>query len=115
VTTSVPRFSAFRLMVGNALGVSALYLAMGLVFESLRRYSSWRWAEKAVVVLDALPARVLQLLGALAPLRELYMVGQVDELMVRLIYGSTTVALIFVTAMGVSVVMAAFRGLLQRD
>lgn len=91
----VPRYPLLRILLGNAFLLSGIYLAVGLMVESLRRWSAVSWAEDASQVLDRLPARVLLLLGALSHLRELYLAEELPEWGLRLIFGVTTIAVIF--------------------
>jgi len=58
-----------QVVTGNALALAALYLAIGVVVEGLRV----QWPSAGVLrvsyALDALPARILDRLGLLGPLK----------------------------------------------
>jgi hypothetical protein len=103
------------MMVGNASLLSALYLASGAAIEALRRAYPSRWAERASLAMESLPARVLELLGAMGPLQQSYAGGKVNELGLRLIFGATVVALIFVMAVAVGLALWGVRWLLLRQ
>jgi hypothetical protein len=91
-----------QVVTGNALALSALYLAIGVVVEALRV----QWPSSVVLrisyALDALPARILERLGLLGPLKEAYTDGRVSESMVRLVFGTTAVGFVFVLALGLA-------------
>lgn len=108
------RFPLLRIMLGNAFLLSAIYLVFGFTLETARQLFSFRWAERLLLVLDALPARALDLLGAMAVLRERYAYGRVSELTLRLIFGVTTLGIIFATAACVGAAMWLLRGWLTR-
>jgi hypothetical protein len=112
VNTPGPRVALWKLLLSNALSLSAVYLACAVTFEGLRRYSAFRWPEKAVLVMESLPAQALRGVGALNPLRELYVYGQINEVALRLIFGGTTVAVIVLVAVGVGTVMGLIRRVL---
>ena len=87
------------MVVGNALALSALYLAIGVAVELLRVHAPSGSVLRLSYALDALPARVLEKLGLLIPLREAYTDGRLSEPMVRLIFGSTAVLFVFLLAL----------------
>ena len=88
-----------RRVAGNALALSGLYLAVGLVVELLRTHAPSAGALRVSYALDALPARVLDRLGLLVPIREAYTDGRLSESMVRLVFGATAVGFIFSLAL----------------
>lgn len=88
-----------RRVAGNALALSAVYLAVGLVVEILRTHAPSASALRVSYALDALPARVLDRLGLLVPIREAYTDGRLSESMVRLLFGTTAVGFIFSLAL----------------
>jgi hypothetical protein len=107
---SARRPSLLGALISNALALSALYLGLGLVLELLRKNFSFRGVEVLISALDALPARILQMVGLLAPLRELYVYGRINEKVLRLAFGLTSVAVIFCVALTVG----AFFGILRK-
>jgi len=109
------RLSLAQIMVGNASLLSVIYLATGVIIEALRRLHPTPWMERASLALDSLPARVLDLLHALSPLRELYLYGRISEIALRLIFGATAVAVIFAMAAALGVVMWIARWLWARQ
>lgn len=88
-------------MLGNATIVSIVYLAGALIVELFRRFTSWRWPEKATLALDSLPGRTLEILGLMAELRRAYGMGELNEAWVRAAFGVTTIAIIFAIAIAV--------------
>ena len=103
-----------QVVAGNALALSALYLAIGVVVEGLRV----QWPSSGVMrvsyALDALPARVLDRLGLLAPLKEAYTDGRIGESMVRLIFGGTAIGFVFVLALGLAAMTLLVREIVLR-
>jgi len=110
----LPRYPLARVMVGNALLLSAIYLALGLALEILLRFYPAHWAEEASAALDSLPARTLQLVGALAPLSRAFAYGHLSTFWVRIIFGATTVAVIFFVALVVGLVMLGLTAATRR-
>ena len=100
-----PRLSLAQIMVGNASLLSVIYLSAGVAIEALRRIHPAPWMERGSLALDSLPARVLDLLGALAPLRDAYVYGHVSEIALRLIFGATVVGVIFAMAFALGIAM----------
>ena len=94
-----------RTMAANAFLLSAIYLGVGLLLEGLRRLVDWTWVAVVLRALDGLPARTLQLLGLLGPLRDAYLAGEVREGAVRAIFAVTTLGVILTTAAVVGVAM----------
>jgi hypothetical protein len=101
-------------MFGNATLLSLVYLALGVVFELVRRLYPAPWVMRAVLVLDSLPARTLDLLGWMEPLRHAYVYGQISETSLRIIFSGTTIAVIFLMAVVVGAGMWVVRRLLYR-
>jgi hypothetical protein len=101
-------------MLGNATLLSVLYLAFGLVIETVVRWTNARWAEQMSFALDALPARVLILLRLSNPIRQGYMDGVINRFTLRVIFGITTVAVIFAMALGVGLGMWLVRAWVER-
>ena len=103
-----------QVVTGNALALSALYLAVGVVVEALRV----QWPSSVVLrisyALDALPARILERLGLLGPLKEAYTEGRVTESMVRLVFGATAVGFVFVLALGLAAMALLVREIVLR-
>jgi len=103
-----------QVVTGNALALSALYLAIGVGVEALRM----QWPSGAVLrvsyALDALPARILERLGLLARLKEAYTDGRVSESMVRLVFGATAVGFVFVLALGLAAMTLLVREIVIR-
>lgn len=108
------RMDTGKLMVANATLLSGIYLLLGLGVEVGRRMTNARWAERLSLALDALPARVLELTQLLSVVRAGYTDGKLSEFWVRVIFGTTTIAVIFVMALLVGTVMWAIRGLVLR-
>ena len=103
-----------QVVAGNELALAALYLAIGVIVEALRV----QWPSSGVLrisyALDALPARVLERLGLLAPLKEAYTDGRIGESMVRLVFGATAVGFVFVLALGLAAMTLLVREILLR-
>jgi hypothetical protein len=103
-----------QVVTGNALALSALYLAIGVVVEALRV----QWPSSVVLrisyALDALPARILERLGLLGPLKEAYTDGRVTESMVRLVFGATAVGFVFVLALSLAAMALLVREIVLR-
>lgn len=91
-----------QVVAGNALSLSALYLLVGVIVEGLRVQSPSHAVMRVSYALDALPARVLERLGLLGPLKEAYTDGRIGESTVRLVFGGTAVAFVFVLALGLA-------------
>jgi hypothetical protein len=92
----------FHVVAANALALSALYLGLGVVVEGLRVQSPSTAVLRVSYALDALPARVLERLGLLGPLKEAYTDGRVGEGVVRLVFGVTAVGFVFVLALALA-------------
>ena len=104
----------FRRAASNALALSGLYLAVGVVVELLRTHAPSAGALRVSYALDALPARVLDRLGLLVPIREAYTDGRLSESMVRLCFGATAVGFIFALALLLAAVTVLVRHWLTR-
>ena len=111
--TESPRLSLAQIMVGNASLLSVLYLATGACIECWRRFRPSPWVERVSLALEALPARALELLGAMSALREYYVYGRISEVWVRVIFGATVIAIIFALAIALGVAMWMVRRLWQ--
>ena len=109
-----PHLPLMRIMSGNAFLLSILYLAVGVGVEAARRLWPSIFLQRLSLSLDSLPARALELVGLMQPLRNAYFSGHMPEYGLRLIFGATTVAIIFLLAVGVGLVMGTLRGFLLR-
>jgi hypothetical protein len=92
--TLTPR-SALKLSLTNAALLSGLYLAFGVFVEVVRRVWNARWAERMSLALEAFPARTLELFGLFDPIRRAWVENKLSGQEVRMIYGGTTVLIIF--------------------
>ncbi|MFB1483012.1 hypothetical protein [Corallococcus sp. RDP092CA] len=101
-------------MWGNAFLLSVLYLLAGIVVEVIRRWYPAPFVERLSMALDSLPARGLELVHAMAPLRAAYFSGRITDLGVRVVFGVVTVAVIFLLALVVGAIMGALRWALLR-
>jgi hypothetical protein len=89
----------FRISIYNATLLSGAYLLIATVLEVIRRLFTVRWAETACLEMEKFPARTLDLVGLLDPLRRFYAWGKITDWQVRVIFGATTITLIFLLAM----------------
>jgi hypothetical protein len=103
----MPRLPVMRISLNNAALLSGLYLAVGTVVEVVRRAFNARWAEALSLSMEAFPARLLDWCGLLEPVRQAYAAETVSPTLVRLLYGSVTVAVIFATGVLVGGLMWA--------
>jgi hypothetical protein len=103
-----------HVVAGNALALSALYLAIGVVVEGLRVQFPSTAVLRVSYALDALPARVLDRLGLLGHLKDSYTDGRIGESMVRLVFGLTAVGFVFVLALGLASLTLLVRELVIR-
>ena len=103
-----------QVVAGNALSISAIYLLIGVIVEVLRVQSPSSTVMRVSYALDALPARVLERLGLLGPLKEAYTDGRIGESTVRLVFGATAVGFVFVLALGLAATTLLVRELLTR-
>ncbi|WP_233597394.1 MULTISPECIES: hypothetical protein [unclassified Corallococcus] len=109
-----PSSPLLKVMWGNAFLLSVLYLLTGIVVESVRRRYHKPFFERLSMALDSLPARALELVRAMEPLREAYFSGRITDLGVRVVFGLVTVAVIFLLAVVVGAIMAVLRWALMR-
>lgn len=96
-----PRSSAsalFQAMLANAVLLSLMYLGIGLVVEVLLRVYPSNGVVTTSLVIDSLPARVLDGLGLLPRLTEAYAYDHLSGFWLRAIFAATTVAIIFALA-----------------
>lgn len=105
----------FRISVHNATLLSALYLAIATVLEGVRRIFNPRWAEKACLAMEAFPARAIDVVGLLDPIKHAYAWGNISEMEVRLIFGVATVIVIFLLAVLVGSGMWLFGKAITRN
>ncbi len=103
-----------RVVAGNALALSALYLAIGVVVEALRVQAPSTAVLRVSYALDALPARVLERLGLLGALKDAYTEGRIGESMVRLVFGATAVGFVFILALALAAMTLLVRELVLR-
>jgi hypothetical protein len=101
-------------MGGNAFLLSIIYLVVGIAVEVARRVHPTRFVSRLSLSLDSLPARALELLGLMEPLREAYASGQLPDYQVRLIFGLTTIAIIFLLAFVVGILVGGLRSYIER-
>ena len=92
------RFPLVQIMLGNSFLLSGIYLSCGLLVECLRRIHPSETVVRTSIALDRLPAGVLEVLGLLGPIREAYLQNNIGEMTLRVVFGLTTVALIFTLA-----------------
>ena len=104
----------FRISVQNATLLSALYLAIATALEGIRRVFNPRWAEKACLAMEAFPARAIDVVGLLDPIKHAYAWGNISELEVRLVFGVATVVVIFLLAVIVGSGMWLFAKVVAR-
>jgi len=109
-----PRFQLLRIMLANALLLSAVYLGIGLAVEILLLFFKARWLDLLSLSLDSLPARMLAIFGWLDPLAAAAAYGRVSGFWLRAIFGVTTVTIIFALALIVGLVMAGASWLMGR-
>jgi hypothetical protein len=79
----------------NATVLSVVYLVAAMGVDLVRRTWNPRWAERVCLALEAFPARTLELVGLFDPVRRAWVQGVLSDTSVRLVYGLTTVALIY--------------------
>jgi hypothetical protein len=113
-TRAPPRPPLWPVLGGNAFILSVLYLVLGIAVELGRRFHPSRFLQRLSLSLDSLPARALELVGALGPLRDAYLDGRVSELTVRLVFGLTTLVVIFLLALLVGLAGWSLRNALER-
>ncbi|WP_093526056.1 hypothetical protein [Stigmatella erecta] len=101
-------------MGSNAFLLSIIYLLAGIGVELARRFYPTRLVQQLSLSLDSLPARALDLVGALEPLRATYLDGRISDAQVRLVFGLTTIAVIFILAFGVGLLVGGLRSYVER-
>ena len=89
----------FRISLYNATLLSGTYLAIATALEVIRRNFNARWADRGCLEMEKFPARTLDLIGLLDPLKRAYAWGEVADWQVRVVFGATTIGLIFLLAM----------------
>ncbi|MFZ5441522.1 MAG: hypothetical protein ACOZQL_16060 [Myxococcota bacterium] len=104
-TQRPPPIPVFRISLANATLLSGLYLLVAVSVEVIRRVWNPRWVDHLALALEAFPARTLALLGLFEPIRRAFSEQKIGSLEVRLIYGLTTVGVIFTLGLLVGVVM----------
>ena len=87
--------SLLRWSLANSTGLSAVYLLVSVAVELARRLGHARWAERLSLGMESVPARTLEALGLLEPLRRHWLAGELSDLAVRVLYGLTSVVLIY--------------------
>lgn len=102
---SQQRVPVFKISLTNATLLSALYLLVASAVELIRRVWNPRWVERVSLSMEAFPARTLELLGLFQPLLDAYRTDALTGTQVRLLYGLTTVIIIFALGMAVGVLM----------
>ncbi|WP_037584748.1 hypothetical protein, partial [Stigmatella aurantiaca] len=107
-------YPLLRIMGGNAFLLSIIYLVTGIGVEVARRYYPTRFVQQLSLSLDSLPARALEFVGALEPLRAAYLEGRVSDAQVRLLFGSTTIVVIFILAFVVGILVGGLRSYVER-
>ena len=108
------RHPVVQVMLGNALLLSVLYLCVGLSLEILQRYYAPSWVETATIVIDSLPARVLHEVRLLGPITAAHYEQRMSGFWMRVIFGATTISVIFILAAIVGAVMALVATLARR-
>lgn len=98
-----------RIMWGNAFLLSLLYLVVGVGVELALRLWPTRFLQRLSLSLDSLPARALELTGAMEPLRTAFFNGRISEAGVRVVFGLTTMVVIFLLALVVGTFMGGVR------
>jgi hypothetical protein len=101
-------------MGNNAFLLSIIYLLVGISVEVARRVYPSRFVQRLSLSLDSLPARALELVGVMEPLRTTYLNGQIPEYQVRLIFAGTTIVIIFVLAFVVGILVGGLRSYVER-
>lgn len=109
-----PAYPLLRIMGSNAFLLSVIYLMVGITVEAVRRVYPTRFIQRLSLSLDSLPARALEFTGWMEPLRAKYLNGQIPDYQVRLIFGVTTVVIIFLLAFAVGLLVGSLRGYMER-
>lgn len=111
----VTRSPLLRMVLGNTYVLSALYLAVGLVTELLRRFHPSDPVERVSFALDALPARALQMVGLLHLVWDRYLDGQLDKVGLRVIFAFTTLVVIFLLALVLGAILSGIQHAANRS
>jgi hypothetical protein len=101
-------------MGSNAFLLTIIYLVVGISVEALRGRYPTRFVQRLSLSLDSLPARALETVGLLEPLRVDYLNGQIPEYQVRLIFAGTTIVVIFLLAFTVGMLVGGLRSYIER-
>lgn len=112
--TQPPAYPLLRIMGSNAFLLTIIYLVVGISVEALRRVYPTRFIQRLSLSLDSLPARTLEAVGVLEPLRADYLNGQIPDYQVRLIFAGTTILVIFLLAFAVGVLVGGLRSYIER-
>ncbi|MFN0062133.1 MAG: hypothetical protein ACKVPX_06430 [Myxococcaceae bacterium] len=102
------------LVANNGFLLSAAYLGVGVVAETLYRIHPTPTLVRALFALEQTPGQVLAFVGGLEPLRRGYVYGQLPGFAVRVVFGLAMVVVIFLTAGLMAGVMNGLRGLYLR-
>lgn len=113
-TQTPPPMPLMRIMGGNAFLLSILYLLVGIGVDGVRRVYPTLFLQRLSLSLDSLPARALELVGLLQPLRDAYYTQRITAAVLRLVFGATTIVIIFLLAVVVGVFMGSLRSLALR-
>ena len=109
-----PTYPLLRIMGSNAFLLSIVYLMVGIAVEAARRLYPTRFVQRLSLSLDSLPARALELVGAMDSLRTEYLDGKILDYQVRLIFAGTTIVIIFMLAFVVGMLVGSLRGYVER-
>jgi len=99
----------------NATVLSVAYLLVAVVIEVSQRWFPFRITERAALTVEWIPARTLDWVGLYEPIREAVIDGQLSIFWVRIIFGVTSVAAIYLIALGVGVAMWLGRWVIIRS
>lgn len=114
-TQTPPPLPLMRIMGGNAFLLSVLYLLVGIGVDGARRVWPSLFLERLSLYLDSLPARALELMGLMRPLRDAYYTQRISGPELRLVFGVTTILIIFLLAVVVGVLMGSLRSFMLRN
>jgi hypothetical protein len=104
----------FRISMQNATILSVAYLLLATAIELSQRWFPFRWTDRAALTVEWIPARTLDWVGLYEPMRRALVEGRMSIFSVRLVFGLTSIAGIFVVALGVGISMWLGRWLLTR-
>ena len=104
----------FRISLSNATVLSIAYLAVAMLIEASRRWFPFRWTDRASLTVDWIPARTLDWMGLYEPIRRAVVEDRLSTFSVRMIFGATSIASIFLVALGVGTMMWVARWLIVR-